>query len=113
MALSETTKNKLAYVVISAAAVIGVWFVGHDASEDLKNQINGTVSKLCIEGRPNIIKENALRDAQIEIAEDAKVVNLAEGDGTRASLNDRTITALKAAKRHVPTVEECMQPIIP
>jgi len=104
--------TKFAYIILAAGAVLGVWFVGHDSSNQLKNNLNEVVTKLCIANRPTIIKENKLRDVQIEVNRDAYNINMAAGEPARADLNTRSIVALQNAKRHVPTIEECNQPLL-
>lgn len=100
------------YIIMAIGTTLGVWFVGHHSSENLKNQINSVVTDLCIGNRPTIMKENKLRDVQISIAQAALDINLKDGDTERAALNNRTIVALRDAKRHVPTIEECKTPLI-
>ena len=104
--------TKFAYIIVAVGAVVGVWFAGHISSDQLKNNLNKIVTELCIANRPTIIKENKLRDVQIEVNRDAYNINMAAGEPARADLNTRSIVALQNAKRHVPTIEECREPLL-
>ncbi len=100
------------YLVLAVAAILGVYFVGSNASQQLKSDINHIVSTLCVQNIPRAKAENKLRDVQIGVVLDTKKLNLKDGDTARAAINDRYIKALRGAKRHVPTVEECKQPLL-
>lgn len=100
------------YIILTIAMVFGIWFVGRNSSEQLKKDINTVVTELCIRNRPIIQKENNLRDIQIRIQQDILELNLKEGDTKRAKLNNKTIIALRNAKRHVPTLKECYTPLL-
>lgn len=101
-----------AYIVLAFAAVVGVYFVGRESSDTLKNDLNHIVTTLCIQNIPRIKAENSLRDVQIGIVRDTKKLNLQDGDSARAAINDRYIIALRNAKRQVPTRAECSKPLL-
>lgn len=102
----------IGYAVLACSVVAGIYGLTEKAKSDLIHNINKTVSELCVANIPLIQKENALRDVQIGVVTDTRTLNLEEGDTERARINTRYIKALEEAKRHVPTVEECMEELL-
>lgn len=104
--------TKGAYIILAAAAIVGVWAMTEHAQNEVIDNINKTVSALCVTNIPTIQKENDLRDVQIEVVQDTKRINLRNGEADKAALNDTLIKAYRSAKRHVPTEQECKQKLI-
>ena len=111
----QLAKAQISLAVVDKNPTMLIWLGKQYLGQSDKGalEINSTVTRLCMANRPVLEKENNLRDVQIEIAEDAKIINLAQGEVARAQLNERTIVALSAAKRKVPTEEECNRDLIP
>jgi hypothetical protein len=104
--------TKFAYIILAVGVIIGIYFLGVQSSSKLKNDINHVVTTLCLANRPTIIRENKLRDIQIEVNNDLFKLNLYRGDKQRAILNKRQAIALKNAKKHVPTKQECNKKLL-
>ena len=110
--MSKRNFNIAAYAVLALALVVGVWAMTERSSHQLVDNINETVSALCVRNIAALKKENRLRDVQIETVSDTRKLNLQEGDKKRAEINRKYIIALKNAKRHIPTIEECNQKLL-
>ncbi len=112
---SSSVERKVAYILVSLGAVLGVWFVGHNASEDLKNQINDFGVKSCLAQRlPNSSsnKFNNFLDDQIQTQREAYAINVQAKEFKRSAANKRAIARYEADKLHIPTVKECNSPLL-
>lgn len=107
MALRHRISGLIPYIFVAIGAIIGVFAISERTDSNIRNHLNEVVTELCIKNIPTIQKENKLRDEQIRVAKDSYQLNVQRGDKARAAISQDQIRALRNAKRHVPTVEEC------
>lgn len=108
--------NILAYIVLAAAMVAGVWAFTKNAKDNLKNDINTFAKASCLASRQSdspLNKFNNLIDLQIEANRDARKLNLERGDIARSKLNTENIIELQESRIPVPSERECQAPILP
>lgn len=112
---SSTRERKAAYILVSLGAVLGVWFVGHNASENLKTQINEFGVQSCLAQRSPTSptnKFNNFLDDQIQTQREALAINIKAKELARVAANKRAISRYQADKLHIPTVAECNNPLL-
>lgn len=95
------------YVVLACAAAIGIWGVSNHTNNELRENINTYLIESCKSGIPIIKKFNQSLQADIDLQEDARVINIQRGDSQRASLNKKIIDDKKDSMIPVPSIEEC------
>lgn len=112
---TNRTMRIVAYLFIAIGTTLGVWFVGHNSAQELKDSINDVVEQGCLASRsPNstISKYNDFLDDQIQTNKDARVINLKQGATARAQINTDAINRYMKDKAHIPTVKECNVPAL-
>lgn len=99
---------KIGYVVLAIGTIVGIWAATNHADTRLRHDINALGHNNCLNSRATLRKYNDLVDSNIKAQQEAKILNLSQGDGARAALNIRNIQRLKKDKLHIPTDKECM-----
>ena len=101
------TRVWFGYLILSCAMSAGIWGVTQKVDSVLRNNLNTYIVASCKQSIPTLKRFNASLQADIELQQDAKKINLSQGETQRAALNDRAIKFKRQSMLPVPTKEEC------
>lgn len=106
-------RNAIAYAILAAGLIFGVWALTVRSDTELINKINTFATESCkTAGRGNVMKFNAVIDDLIKSRTVNLNNNLNHGNANAAKEDQAAISRYQGDYLHVPTIAECEAPIL-
>ena len=98
--------------MLAIAAIIGVWGISKNNSDQIKKDINKISIAGCFNSQVTYKKYNDFLEDQIASVQETRIINIQRGDAQRAESNRKSIERLQKDFVDVPSDAECLQPIL-